>query len=253
MSNMILVEPIPIAASQITVNRGAGKDYLVDPERKHVFVDSAPGSTLTVDVDLGTATGWDPIAFIGINLATTWSVTGGASVTATTYMASRAMLADEALGPPYNAALYHHVAGASPRYLRASIARPGGSGTLTLGNLVVGKAWKPTFNMELDSGRGIAGTGSGAWRSDGGKHSRPGARGAVRSWVLGDLSDAELRQLYGIMWRTGEDFSLLVCEDPDFTAGQAERIGWGYFTGLEPYARRAPGKHRWGMTFRDAH
>lgn len=250
MSNMIIVEPFPIQASQITVNRGTGKDMLVDPERKHVFVDTTTGSNLTIDVDLGTATAWDTIALVGIGLATTWSVTGGASYTAGTYMASRAMLADEALGPPYNAALYHHAAGASPRYLRASIARP--SGTQTVGNLVVGKAWKPTFNMELDSGRGVIDTGSGVWRSDGGRHARPGVRGAVRSWVLGDLSDAELRQLYAIMSRCGENAPLLICEDPDFTAGQAERIGWGYFTGLEPYARRDPGKHRWGMTFRDA-
>lgn len=250
MSNMILVEPIPIAASQITVNRGTGKDYLVDPERKHVFVDSTTGSGLTIDIDFGANTSWDTLAFVGINLATTWNITGGGSYTSTAYMATRNLIADEALGPPYNAALYHHTAAVSPRYLRATFARP--SGTLTLGCLIAGKAWQPEFNMELDSGRGIAGTGSGSWRSDGGKHARPGARGAVRSFTLGDLSDAELRQLYGLHWRCGEDIPLLMCEDPDFTAGQAERIGWGYFTGLEQYARRDPGKHRWGMTFRDA-
>lgn len=252
MSNMIIVEPFAIAASQITVNRGTDKAYLVDPERKHVFVDSAPGTTLTIDIDFGANTSWDTLAFVGLNLATTWSITGGTSYTATTYMASRNMLADEALGPPYNAALYHHAAAVTPRYLRASIARPGGAGTLTLGCLIAGKAWKPAFNMELDSGRGIVGTGSGSWRSDGGKHARPGARGAVRSWVLGDLSDAELRQLYGIHWRCGEDIPILMAEDPDFSAGQAERVGWGYLTGLEQFSRRDPGKHRWGMTFRDA-
>lgn len=253
MANLIVVEPFAVAASQITVNRGASKELLLDPERKHVFVDSVDGSVLTIDIDLLATTSWDTVGLVGLNAAgvDTWRVLGGATVTQTIYLASRNLIASESWGPPYNAALFHSAEVLSGRYVRVEIARTAGKGLLTLGCLVIGKAFRPTWNIETDSGRGIIDTGVGARRYDGGRQARPGVRVPARSWTFGDLDDSELRSLYGIVHRQGENGPVLVSEDPDFSAGATERIGWGCFTSVEQYARRDPGKHRWSLRFED--
>ena len=250
---MIIVEPFALTDAQIAVTRGTSKALLLDPERKHVFLDTVDGSVLNIDIDLLATTSWDSVALVGLNAAaaTTWRVLGGASYTANVYQASRNILAAEALGPPYNATLFASPTPLSGRYIRIEITRPGGIGTLTLGCLVSGLAFRPTWNFELDGGEGIIDTGIGGIRPDGGHQARPGVRVPERSFTLGDLSDAELRQLKGIVRRSGEHNPLLLVEDPDFVAGATDRIGWGVFTNLDRFSRRDPGKHRWALTFRD--
>lgn len=253
MSNLVIVEPFALTDAQIAVTRGTSKALLLDPERKHVFFDTVDGAVLNIDIDLSATTSWDSVSLVGLNsaAATTWRVLGGASLTQNVYMASRDIIDAEALGPPYNAALFNSAAVLSGRYVRIEITRPAAIGTLTLGCLVVGKCFRPTWNIEIDGGDGPLDTGIGQTRPDGGHQARPGVRVPERSFTLGDLSDAELRQLRAIVYRRGEHIPLLIAEDPDFVAGATDRIGWGVFTNLERFSRRDPGKHRFALTFRD--
>ena len=106
------------------------------------------------------------------------------------------------------------------RYIRISVTQPAGNAVLSAGVVMVGAAWRPTFNMELGHGRRVIDTGSATSLADGGFATVDGARKRQFNWTLGDLSIAETDALEELALKHGQTLPLLVVEDPAATVGQ---------------------------------
>ena len=241
MGNLLILSPAPIAA--ISASRGSGGANLLSRSPKEVWVDRAVGSPATIDIDLGAPVALDTI-YLGYVLppaqAATWTITGGvAGYTDTLIKASGSLRAVDtgSRAPARTHALW---AGGlvTVRYLRLALVQPAGSPALSAGILMVGRAWRPRFNMEFGAGRRVIDTGTVAALPDGGFGTIDGVRKREFSWTLGDLSRDETDALEELVLDHGETIPLLVVEDPDATVGQRAGIHYGLFVGLKTFERK---------------
>lgn len=136
------------------------------------------------------------------------------------------------------------------QHLTMTITWPAGQAP-SIGVLMVGRAFRPTWNMEWGSGRIVIDGGSRTALQGGGFGIDPGARKYGWSWTLGDLSDDELEELDSIALDRGETIPLLVVEDPTAGPALAQRIHYGCFNKLEAWQRQAPGITRWSLGIED--
>lgn len=155
-------------------------------------------------------------------------------------------------GSTRRAPLYRHAynRAATPfsaRYIQITNIPAG----MTIGTIVVGLAFEPTFNNEMGSGRPITDTSVADRMFGGGFGIDRGAIASGYSWTFGDLQLADRDALFDIAMNVGTSRSLLVVEDPELTAGLNERLHWGLFQKLEPYERADPANWRWSLQIGD--
>ena len=248
MGGLIIVVPQTPAA--LTVSRGTGAENLLTPDPGEVWADEESFDPATITIDLGEVRSIDTL-FLGhcypLPLGTTWSISGGVASAAEQVLQAHATMrvVDTATRRPGRSHALWHGAVAEVRYLSIEIDQAAGFDPVTIGSLIVGRAFAPTLGREWGSGRGVADTGRATGNRSGGFAIEPGVRKGKYSWPFGDLSDAEVDELYEIQLEVGETSPLLVIEDPDRTVGQVHRIHYARFSALKEYKRRNPAQTRW--------
>lgn len=262
MSNILIMAPwTPFAVS---TSRGTGTANLLKASPKAVWQDSLnDGSDAHINIDLGGDALIDTVALIGTNAAAgaAWAITSGTAVENSYTASQRTVVPSPPLRAPSAApqqfrpvvwpALHVAAAPFTARYIRVYVNQPGGAGAMQVGAVLAGLAFRPTWNKEWESGRGFIDTGTRTRLPDGGLAVVEGVAVPTYQWVLGDLSDDEIELLWALKRDRRTTRPTLVVEDPDATAGLAERIHYGTFTNIEAFSRRQASKSRWACQFED--
>lgn len=254
MGNILMTAPTPVAG--ITASRGSGIANLLTPDPREVWLDSAVGSPVSIDIDLGVERIIDTV-FLGClfnaDRAATWTITGGLAG-----YADQVIQPAQALRVPDRnwalRAMSHALSfGAEQlvRYLRVTIDPPADASPLSIGALVVGEGFQPRFNNEWGAGRGVKDTGTVTRLASGGVAVVDGVRYATYGWTLGDLSVDEADVVYEMQLAVGESRPMLVVEDPARTAGLRNRIHYGALTGLRAFERANVRQTKWQLSFED--
>jgi hypothetical protein len=246
VSRIIIVAPYVLAS--IAPSRGSGGSNLKTPDPREAWFDTAT-SEMTIAIDLGTVRAIDTV-FLGYTNAgssAAWSISCGvAAPNESSFLAERGMIASTKAPSGRRHALAWRDEPIDARYLTLTIEKGSGD-PLWAGVLVVGSAFQPSKSHELGSGRWVGDTGTRERTKAGGFAVDEGVATSGWQWTLGDLTDAEVDQLYQIARDRRQTRSVLVVEQPDYTTGQPERCHWGMFDRLEPYDRRVAGMTRWGF------
>lgn len=251
MSGVLFASPLPVAA--IAASRGGGAGRLLTADPREAWIDSLVGAPVTFTLDLGTVRDIDCL-FLGFTNAiagATWSATGGLA-----HAGEAQLLAPTDFPVPGSEEGRAHglallPALATVRHLAITLQQPAGGPALVAGVLAIARALQPEWGHEWGGGRGLLDLAPVTRHSGGGFGVGSGARKATWQATLGDLSDAELADLWALARRHGESRPLLLVEEPSRTAGLADRMHWGKFDRIEPYERRAVGETRWGVRFED--
>lgn len=257
MKKMIIIEPIALQAAWVTGAAAAGfpAGNLADAQPLVVWKGSNSGP-FTIDIDLQADTSLDTV-FLGYTSAlsaATWEIraataaqgsaflsnAGAVKLAATLFRASA-----DALGPRYHG-FWRAAAPFTARYLRLVIT--GGGLNMTAGVLVAGKAFEPTYGHEWQSGRGLEDLSVKERLPSGAMSVDPRAIFPTWRWTLGDLTDADVATLWGLVRRRAASWPLLVVEDPEATAGLHERLHYGTLKDLQEYSREDVDKTRWEFT-----
>lgn len=260
MSNMVIIEPLALQAGWIAAAAAAGfpAANLADDQPLVVFKAPAAGA-VAIDIDLQGDTSLDTV-FLGFSnaaAAATWEIRAATAAQGAGWLANAGSIqlaptqfwaSFDALGPRYHG-FWHAGAVLNVRHLRLIVTNA--AAALAAGVLVVGKAWQPSYNHEWQSGRGLDDLSLKERLASGAMSVDTRAIVTTWRWVLGDLTDADLRALWGIARRRGASRPLLVVEDPDVTEGLHERLHYGTLKDLSEYAREAPQKTRWEFTIEE--
>lgn len=250
MSNMIVMAPAAVSA--IGAIRGDGVANLLTPDPLEVWADTASGSEVRISLNLGTVRPIDTV-FLGhaapLPPDATWRVQGGPDTEFQfELMATRPMrVTDPASSIPTRSHALWHGPVRQVRHLRITINQPAAASPISIGTLMVGKAFVPRFNREHGAGRGVIDTGSTTPLANGGYAVVEGKRKGSFAWSFGDLDAAEVDALYELQLQCGDTSPVLVVEDPDATAGQFHRIHYARFAALKQYKRRNAAQTRWEM------
>ncbi len=250
MTNLLIIEPLPIAAIEA---RGSGAANLLTPNPKEAWIDSGSGGTAFVSVDLGTSQTIDTV-FLGYlrNAAAgaSWTITGGlARNDEFTIQNPEGLRVPDVAG---RSAISSHALSYGTarlvRYLRLAIVQPAGSAPLSAGVIVVGRAFAPALGREWGSGRRPIDTGTATPLPDGSFAVVEGVRKRGLSWTFGDLTQEEVDQLEWLALSRGETAPVLVIEDAARTAGLVSRIHYSKFDRWRGFERRSRAQTRWEIS-----
>jgi hypothetical protein len=239
-----------LALAAVTSSRGSEPANLATADPKEVWADSAVGSTAQIFVDLGSVQAIDTV-FLGFvrsaAAAATWAITGAnpADVTLQDFTALRV---PDSTG---DFATTGHAlwtgAARSVRQLTISVNQPAGSLPLSIGVLVIGRAFVAEMGQEWGAGRQPIDTGAATPLPSGGFSIVEGARKRAFTWTFGDLSVDEADQLERIALDRGETRPVLVIDNASRTAGLRARIHYGLFRRWAAYERRNRRQTRWEL------
>ena len=271
MADMILVEPFaltlagaagpPMAVSpgyyvNDSAGVGTGAANLVTNDPREVWQSTAGGTVLYLWIDLGADRLWDTLVLNNTNFdpASTMNLYYGTSAQAN-YFATLALNGLMARAPSEDVASTNGPAAIwlptaiNARYIFLGVYQALGSPQISIGNLLVGKSWKPVLGREFGSGRPPIDSGARERLSDGGLATLSGKLISGFKWVFGDLDAPDLAKLWGILRRRRTTEPMLLIEDPG--AAVAEGIHYGTFVSLEAYERNDVTKSRWVVNFED--
>lgn len=256
MSNVLILSNALTPIAAISASRGSGVANLLTRSPKEVWADSASGSDVNIDLDLGATMAIDTIYLGYVSppaAGATWSIIGGVgSPYEQMVKASGALRAvDTASRAPARTHALWTGGVVNVRYLHLTVSQPAGSPALSAGIVMVGRAWRPQFNMEFGAGRRVIDTGTVAALPDGGFGTMEGARKREFNMTLGDLSRNEADALEELLLDHGESIPLVLVEDPDATTGQRARIHYGLFVGLKAFERKNAAQTSWQLTFEE--
>jgi hypothetical protein len=253
---LIIVRPIPA-----TLTNGGNFDAtdlvnIATPNPKEVaFVAGiAVSGGFVLRADFGVAVTLDTVFFGFTNLS------GPSYVNAYTCNAAYvdqvqlgiSEIVNSTLTPPINHGLVHAPTPRTSRYWNFYLVNnSGGASDIQVGVFAAGLSFKCALGHEYGAGRQVEDTGTAERLIGGGFGIDEGVTVGGYGWTFGDLTDAELSSLYALVRGIGQTKSVLVVEDPDQTAGLAERIHWGLFDRLNAYERLIPGLSRWEFKIRD--
>jgi hypothetical protein len=244
MASLLIVRPYP--NNIVTPNLGTGGPNLLTPDPKEVWVGSSGGGTYFFDIDLGSPQTADFIfagfsSFPVFHVTSLWTATGmNTGLSAVNFTASGQLTSPRG---PRN----HNFASFAPltsRYWRVGVNC---ATSFSLGILALGRAVQPTWGREWGSGRQVTDMSAVQPLRGGGYGIERGARKPGFQFTCGDLTDAEVEDLWQMALEIGESAPVIVVEDPDRTAGLNERIHYGLFDRPEEYQRLLPGATRWGF------
>ena len=248
MGTLIVVAPI--APAGITASRGTDATNLLQPDPGEAWGDTAEAGAATLEIDLGEVRSIDTL-FLGhcrpLAANATWTISGGvvSSAELTLQANSTMRVVDSASSAPERSHALWHGDPVAVRYLSVQIEQAPGFDPMSIGSLIVGRAFSATFSREWGSGRGVIDTGRATPNRSGGFAIEHGVRKGTYSWTFGDLGAAEVDQLYEIQLEVGQTNPILVVEDADRTAGQLHRIHYAKFSALKSYKRRNAAQTRW--------
>ncbi len=241
MSVLGIIKPLPLTIASTNLTDGA-RLTTVDP--KEVAYLAAGPNTVAIDIDLGSIKTVSAIYLGAVSSALDFTVTGGAAAYTTTAVANLVTANKlSGLSPRKNILFF---ADQSWRYIRLLSPATTAAG-FEIGNVIVGDAFRPTWGHEYGGGRSVGDTGVKSRLLSGGFGIMQGARFKTWNWTLGDLTDAEVEELFSFALDVGETNPVVVCEDPDITSNLDARTHYGLFDKIETYERLAPGLTRWNF------
>lgn len=244
MSVIAIVRPLTISAIGGTFENVS---RLLTPDPKEAAITA--GGAKTIDIDLGAATLIDTLFLGYTNDPGTGTIAvsyGTSSYTTTALSAIPVAQADEI--NPRRHFLTVLAAPILARYIRLSATF---AASYSIGTVAVGLAFRPAWGIEYGEGRFVEDASaverlfSGAFGID------QGAITGGWGFTLGDLQPAEIKALFLLVKSRGISRTLLICEDPDQTAGLNERIHWGLLQKLSAYERLDPQNSKWQLTISD--
>lgn len=241
MSVLSILKPHAVSALSSTLVDGF---RLLTADPKEVGYMPNVVSQMTIDVDLGSIKPVSSIYLGAMSGALDFQVQGGAAAY-TTNLIGNVAVAPKGSGVGSRKWLASF-AEQSWRYVRLT-STTNAPNLFEIGNLVVGKAFRPTWGHEYGGGRGVGDTGAVTRLQSGGFGINPGARFKAWDFTLGDLTDAEVEELYDIALEVGVTNPIVVCENPDITAGLDARIHYGLFAKLDRFERLIPGATKWNL------
>lgn len=254
MANGFVLRRIPLAAAALSWpawGQGFNPEFplgnLVDVQPKVVAqTDAAPSGNFfaLIEVDLGADSVIDTLVLMHTNLssAAQWRVFGVPAATSfgspDTEPSGQLILGfagwtNFGVAPTTQQRRRHALAIGAPvtvRRLRIYVTdntAQNPEAVIRLGTLGIGKRWGPAFNFEQGSGRRIEDRSSMRDMPGGEIAGLRGARVPVTRVTWGDMTEAELLELWDIILDAGESAPLFLIEDPDPTTGQCERIHYG--------------------------
>lgn len=253
MSSLLIVKALPVAAVQQQYSTAQSLANLLTPDPKEVWAGTGGVGTYVFDVDMGAAVSIDFFFFGFLSSAQAYFH----SVQTATGMGSGlgAILGTRFAGgalPVKGRRIHNPIwlsAPATSRYWRFMGTFPDAA-AIHFGILGLGKAIQPAFGREWGSGRQPLDMSSVSGLRGGGFSIERGARKAAFQFTCGDLTDAETEELWEMAEDVGESAPVIVCEDPDKTAGLNERLHYGLFDRPEAYERQLPGLTRWSFRLR---
>lgn len=230
----------------LTFTVGAGQENLTTNDPKQVVVLAAGGGS--VSLDFGAAVTLDSV-FVGFTngapgAVELYSNTGAGGAGSVLRVASTLVRAADAKS--VRSSILLRIAPLASRYwtLLASNAT---AANMTIGRLAAGLAFEASWDREWGSGRRPIDTAKVQALLGGGFGVQPGARKAAYSWTFGDLTDAEVEQLWGIVYRVGQSSPLIVNEQDGSTTGANEKLHYGLFQRFEAFERRDPNATKWSL------
>lgn len=278
MSNGVICRLVPLASTMFTgrasyagINAAFPAGNLADRQPKTVCQGATGSSPLGIcfDVDLGADTAFDTVAIVAANLS---AASGAWAVYAFTQAAGL-----PALGAETGAALVFGMTafgafGVAPttrartrcgfvrgtsinrRYLRIYLQDAPGSnpdGFVNAGVLCIGQSLAPVWNFELGNGRRIEDQSTVRVLDGGETMTERGGKVPVWRGTWSNLTEAEMRQYWSIQQEIGTSDPLLIIEDPDAVAGQAEAIHYGQLVTLDFHERVQLEKQRVDIVIRE--
>ena len=254
MSALLIVPPLPVAG--IYADRGSGAENLLTNDPREVWADiNDPANHVAISVDLGLPRTIDTV-FLGAVRppvpAAQWFIDGALSGGPSSVLKNWGPLrVPDVPGhqPALSCALWHGEP-ATVQHLAIRVLQPAGD-PLTIGRLIIGKAFSPALGKEWGSGRRPIDTGSATALSSGGFATVDGVRKRSAAWTFGDLSKAETDQLEMLALDHGETKPLLVVDDPTPSAGLWLRVLYGKFERWRAFERRNHVQTRWELGFEE--
>lgn len=272
MSFGIIVRPIPLAAAQITatgnfgINAAFPATNLASRQPKVVTQTNvrSSGSTITlvINIDLLADTAIDTIALMFTNCSSeaTWLAYGAtAAAGAITESAPNLIFTSTAFGmAPTTRELRRHAlwTAATPvsrRYIRIIITDTlaNAENLIRAGVPVIGQRIAPAYNFELGSGRRIDDRSQLRVLPGGETYVEEGGRVPLWRATWSNLTEAEMALIWSLLVEIGQSRPVLLVEDPDATAGQAERMHYGLLEGLDFHERVQLDKQRIDLRVRE--
>lgn len=255
MSALLIVPPLPIAA--IGSSRGGGAENLLTPDPREAWADNETGpAAVVISIDLGQPRAVDTIYLGAVNAAgsdASWAIYGrllAGSQNEVIAPWSELRVPDvPGFAPPTSCALWFG-ATRSVRYLELHVRQPSGD-PLTIGRLIVGKAFSPQLGKEWGWGRRPIDTGSATPLQSGGFATVPGTRKRYMGWTFSDLTKSETDQLDMIALEHGDTKPLLIVDDPTRSEGLWLRVLYGKFERWRQFERRNGVQTRWEIGFEE--
>lgn len=274
MSNGLIVRPIPLAASQVSVsgatwgvNAAFPIGNIVDRQPK-VVAQTNPASSgtsfeLSILIDLGADTAFDTVAVMWTNLSmsATWNVFGSpAAAGGSVLSGGNQLLGTTGFGVAPTTrenrrhGLWTTATPVSRRYIEIKLidtraANP--EQLIRAGVLVIGQRLAPTWNFELGSGRKVETQSIRRTLPGGETHTEKTGRVPIWRATWSNLSEAEMRAVWSIMMEVADDDPLLLIEEPDAVPGQAEGMHWSLLDALDFFEREQIDKQRIDLRARE--
>lgn len=236
----------PVSTAAIAASTLTDSGRLLTASPKEVAYKAGAG-TVTIDIDLGAIMPVSAIYLGGMSSALNFTVTGGTVGYTTT-----------AIGVSTTA---HKLSGLAPRktmmtftelnvrYIR--LDGPAAPDGFQIGNLVIGKAFRPTYGHEWGAGRTIGDTGSATQLLSGDFGILDGARFRQWDFTLGDLTDDEVEALDDFLMTVGNTRQVVVCEDTAQTNYLDARTHYGLFDKIDKFERLIPGATKWSLKVKE--
>lgn len=244
MSAALILAPLPIVA--IAGDDPTTVGHLLTSDPREVWA-PAGAASIQFTADLGAAVAIDTV-FLG------YSILKQAS--AVVVKVDGVQVGASAFALPRRAGRYAHALillnqGVIGQHVQVIITVAAGDRPQSLGVLMIGQRFQPQWNHEWGAGRVPVDTGTRTRLQGGGYGLDAGIVKSGWQWTFGDLSDGELDQVFDIVMDRGETGPVLVVENPDQTAGLAERIHYGTFDRIEAFERQDVQLTRWSLRIED--
>lgn len=127
------------------------------------------------------------------------------------------------------------------------IALSSNSTALQIGALAIGNPFEAEWDKELGHGRRPIDTAQVQQLLSGGFGVEDGAKKAAFNWTFGDLTDAELEQLWGVAIRVGRSSPVVIVEREGASNGASEQVHYGLLQTFEKFERRDPSATKWSL------
>jgi hypothetical protein len=250
-----IIEPLAVSAIT-TSSMHATQANLLTPDPKEVWAPGGVGSQDLV-LDLGSAQDVDSV-FLGFTNAANVTIAARA-ISATGPAPSPPGIVGQTAFTSIRAAdaksvrssvLLKAAAPYNTRYVGVTVTANGVN--WSIGRLAAGLSFEASWDREWGSGRQLIDTARVTALAGGGFGVQPGARKAAYEWTFGDLTEAELEQLWGIAYRVGASSPIIVVEHDGAGALQPsparnERLHYGLFRKLDKFERRDPSATKWQL------